>query len=184
MDPMILVVIIICAIVLAIGIWAVVTVNNFKRLEVECEQYKSGIQVALEKRYDVLTKMLDVTKSYMGHESDLMSSLTKIRSDGVSVSRLEDINAQMDKFQTMLFARAEAYPELRSSEVFQRLQVAIDDVEGSLQAARRIYNNAVSMYNKSIVVFPASLLAGNRSPLKFFEVTDQVKTQDVKMDFS
>lgn len=165
------------------GIWAIATTNRFKTLDVECSQYESGVFVALEKRYDVLTKMLDVTRAYMDHESDLLKCVVNLR-EGMDVEDMKRADAQMNDFQRSIFARAESYPDLRSSEVFQKLQMSIDDAEGSLQAARRVYNNAVASYNKAIVVFPSSLLARNRAPKEFFELSDDKKAQDVAMDFS
>jgi len=77
---------------------------------------------------------------------------------------------------------AESYPELKSGEVFRQLQAGIADAEEHLQAARRVYNANVAAYNTSIVMFPASLLAGGRTAKEFFEAESH-KREDVKMSF-
>lgn len=54
-------------------LWAVKASNNIKRMEIKVDEAFSGIEVALTKRYDMLTKMLDVCRGFMKHESELFS---------------------------------------------------------------------------------------------------------------
>ena len=93
-----------------------------------------------------------------------------------------EADKQMGELAGRLFAVAESYPELRSSEAVAELQEGIRDAEEHLQAARRIYNANVTNYNTSIKLFPGKLLAGKRSPKEFFEAEDY-KKEDVKMQF-
>ena len=57
-------------------------------------------------------------------------------------------------------------------------------VENNLQAARRIYNSNVSVYNRYIVVFPNSIISNRMGAekLSFFEAED-VKRNDVEFNF-
>ncbi len=59
-----------------------------------------------------------------------------------------------------LFAVAEAYPELRASENFQRLQAELSDTENKIAVSRQIYNDAVLTFNNSVQVAPANIIAG------------------------
>lgn len=173
--------IIIIAIVVIAALWAVSTANGFKRKEIKIQESLSGIEVALTKRYDLLTKLLDTAKGYMAHEKEVYSEVIRLRK-GMSVGELNEAEAQMSKLSGRLFAVAESYPELKSGEVFRQLQAGIADAEEHLQAARRVYNANVAAYNTSIVMFPASLLAGGRTAKEFFEAESH-KREDVKMSF-
>ena len=172
---------VILVVVLAIIIWCVRTVNGFKKKEIRVQEGLSGIEVALTKRYDMLTKMLDTAKGYMGHESELFTKVIELRR-GMSVAEMNDAQRQMDVLSGKFFAVAENYPELRSSDVFVELQRGIRDAEEHLQAARRLYNSSVTAYNTAIAMFPAKLLAGPRQPKEFF-AADTGKREDVKMSF-
>ena len=66
--------ILIVVLVIAV-IWAVSTVNGFKRKEIKIQESLSGIEVALTKRCDLLTKLLDTTKGYMQHEKEVYSAV-------------------------------------------------------------------------------------------------------------
>ena len=174
-------VIVILIVVLAIVFWCIKTVNGFKKKEIRVQEGLSGIEVALTKRYDMLVKMLDTAKGYMAHESELFTKVIELRR-GMSVAEMNDAQQQMDALRGKIFAVAENYPELRSSDVFVELQRGIRDAEEHLQAARRLYNSSVTAYNTAIAMFPAKLLAGSHQPKEFF-ATDAGKREDVNMSF-
>ena len=168
-------------VILAAVLWTVKASNNIKRMEIKVDETFSGIEVALTKRYDMLTKMLDVCKGFMEHESELFSKVISLRK-GMSLGEMGKADREMGELTGRLFAVVENYPELRSAQVFTELQQGIRDAEEHLQAARRLYNASVSRYNTAIAVFPDSLLARGRSPREFFEAED-AKREDVKMQF-
>ena len=61
---MVVVVIGIVLIILLIGGWYIRVSNSIKIAALKVDESESGIDVALTKRYDLLTKMLDAVKSY------------------------------------------------------------------------------------------------------------------------
>lgn len=164
-----------------IAFWCIRTVNDFKKKEIRVQEGLSGVEVALTKRYDMLTKMLDTAKGYMSHESGLFEKVAELRR-GMSIAEMNEAQQQMDTLSGRLFAVAENYPELRSSDVFVELQHGIRDAEEHLQAARRLYNSSVTAYNTAIAMFPAKLLAGSHQPKEFF-AADAGKREDVNMSF-
>ncbi len=178
MQTLLIAIVVIIAIV---AIWAIATTNKFKRLDIKIDEARSGIEVALEKRYDMLTKMLDAAKGYMQHETDTFTNVIKLRK-GMSINDMKDADGKMNEMSRSLMAVAENYPELKSSEVFVELEDGIRDAEEHLQAARRAYNANVSAYNTAIAMFPSSLLAGSRQAEDFYEAEDY-KHEDVKMKF-
>ncbi len=177
--------IIIGVIVLIVALWAIATVNGFRSKEIKVDEALSGIEVALTKRYDLLTKLMDASKGYMAHEKDVLTEIVKLRdkmTNNMNVSQMNAAESQMSGMFSRIFAVAEAHPELGSSEVFMELQRGIQDAEEHLQAARRLYNSNVTIYNTAIVMIPASLLAGARKAKDFFEAESQ-KKNDVAMKF-
>ena len=76
-----------------------------------------------------------------------------------------------------LFAVAENYPELRSSETIQNAQQTYSEVEGHISAARRFYNSAVTDLQNACEIFPMSAIASMAGvkPLPYFEVEDAVR---------
>jgi LemA protein len=164
-------------------IWYIKTMNRFARLAVKVSESDSGIDVALTKRFDTLTKTLDVTKAYAKHESEVLAGIVKLRK-GMPMDERIAANQQMDEVTGRINILAESYPELRSSEHFKQLQLAVTEVEDHLQAARRIYNMNVSVFNQLLVTWPNSIVGKQRGHGKkeFFEADEQ-KKNDVGMNF-
>ena len=174
---------IVLALVLAAAIWWIKTSNGFKSRALKIDEALSGIEVALTKRWDVLTKLLDVAKGYAAHEKEMFTQVIALRR-GMTVAELQSAGAQMDAAAARINAVAEGYPELRSSEVFRELQGGIRDAEEHLQAARRLYNSNVTGFNTSIAVFPSSVVA-NAKHLEKRELfaAEEAKKADVAMRF-
>lgn len=171
--------IIIALIVLIPVVWGVNTSNGFRRMAVKINESESGIDVALTKRYDMLTKMLEVCRQYAAHEVDTFGKIVGLR-QGMTMAQRSEINAHMDEMTAKLSIVAEQYPQLRSAQVFSDLQRGIRDAEAHLQAARRFYNANVSAFNQSLVTFPNSLVGKKYKPYAFFEA-EGIKTADVSM---
>ena len=147
------------------------------------EQSRSGIEVALTKRYDMLSKMRDVAKNYINHEKDVLAQVISMRG-GMSLKEMQSADSSMNTVHKELIALAESYPELRSDSVFKELQISIRDVEDHLQAARRAYNASVTAYNNAIEMFPSSIIANARGcqKIQLFEGREE-SMKDVEMTF-
>jgi len=176
----ILFIVIIIVVILIIAYISIV--NGLNRALVKIDEADSGIDVALEKRYDVLTKMMDTVKAYAKHEKETLFEVINLRK-GMTISEKQDIANKMDSNLNRINVVAESYPELKSSENYQVLQKSILDTEEHLQAARRVYNSNVSYYNQKIVSFPSSLIANSKGMTKkdFFKA-EETKRSDVKID--
>lgn len=178
-------ILIIIGIIVVVGlIWYIATMNGIRAAGLKVDEADSGIDVALTKRYDVLTKQLAVVKEYASYESRTMFESIRLRS-GMSVSEKTEMAGKMNEVANQFRLTAEAYPELKSSANYIALQNSITDVEEHLQAARRLYNANATAYNTKLVMFPASIVAGMIGAKKrdLFEAEDE-KKKDVEMDFS
>ena len=182
MNPLYILIAVV-VIILIFVIWYISTSNKLNRSVVKIDEALSGIDVALTKRYDVLTKMIDVVKSYTKHEKETLFEVINLRKD-MSIKERNDANRAMDENLKKINVVAESYPELKSSENYKTLQQSIADVEEHLQAARRLYNSNISLYNQLLVSFPTSSIAKNKGMTKkeFFEA-DEASREVPKVEF-
>lgn len=171
------------AVVVILVIVYIAISNSLSKAIIKIDEAESGIDVALTKRYDVLTKQLDIVKAYAKHEAETFEKVIELRK-GMTIAEKNAAAAQMGELQSKINVVAENYPELRSAENFRMLQASVNDTEEHLQAARRAYNANVSSYNQKIIVFPSSIVASIRKLTKrdFFEA-EEAKRADVKMEF-
>lgn len=174
--------------VIAIVAWYIVTMNWFRQTKVKVEEANSGIDVALTKRYDLLTKALASVKGYAKHEAETLSKVIGMRTGNINELSLDEkskLNAELSEVQRGINVVVEQYPQLKADTQFTLLQNQTADCEEQLQAARRVYNSNVSIFNQKRVTFPDSIVAkriGFTQDLEFFKA-DEEKRQDVKFEF-
>ena len=184
----IVVVAVIVLVFIIIVAWYISTMNWFRRTKVKVDEANSGIDVALTKRYDLLTKALAAVKGYAKHEAETLSKVIGMRTGSIKELSLDEkskLNAELSQVQRGINVVVEQYPQLKADTQFTLLQNQTADCEEQLQAARRVYNSNVSIFNQKRVTFPSSIVAnriGFTSDLEFFKA-DEEKRQDVKFDF-
>lgn len=133
--------------------------NRLQRLVNNLEEASSGIDVALLKRFDLISSLVEVVKGYSKHEREVFTEITQIRNN-ISSNR-EVASEQMEKAISKLNVVVEAYPQLKASAQYLNLQKNLTNVEEHLQASRRLYNRSVTQLNNVIKQFPTSFIAKN-----------------------
>lgn len=152
---------IIALIILIVIIWWVKTSNRFNRYKVVIDESKKNVDIALAKRYDTICEMIKVAKSYAKHESSTFSDVIKLRQNA-NIKEFNSAIQNQDREISKIFALAESYPDLKSSQEFINLQDEISDENEQLAAAKRIVNNNISIINQEIVSFPKSVVAKSK----------------------
>ena len=79
-----------CAVsILLLIIGVILVYNRLQHLSVKVEEAASGIDVALEKRWDLLNELLAAVKKYLSHEYETLTGVTALRSStGLESQRL------------------------------------------------------------------------------------------------
>ena len=256
-----------CAVsILLLIIGVILVYNRLQHLSVKVEEAASGIDVALEKRWDLLNELLAAVKKYLSHEYETLTGVTALRSStGLESQRLnqqaeisaetvrsidQEINFQsqnMQKirsqlneehnrgssFQSRFKARSqnhsqnqnsqsqlrqadrsrtsavsqkiealaslhrdlngvtagidalyEQYPLLNSWISLDQYQRAAFQTEEHLQAARRLYNSNVSLYNQTLRTIPWAIVASlcRMEPAAFYEADEKKRNFEANFD--
>ena len=170
-----LIVILVILGVLILG--AIFIYNSLVRLNVRVDEAWSDITVQLKRRADLIPNLVETVKGYATHEREAFENVTKARAAAMGAQSMTDkANAENTLSQTLksIFAIAEAYPDLKASANFSKLQDELSDTENKIQAARRFYNGNVRAYNTRVMSFPSNLVATtfHFTRREFFELKD------------
>ena len=181
MDPIVVVLGVIVAIVLVLGLWLMGTYNGLVRLRNHVRESWSGIDTELKRRYELIPNLVETVKGYAAHEREVLQRVTEARnraaaSTGSPAAQAKDENELVHATQRLL-AVAEAYPDLKASAHFLALQRELVNTEDRIQAARRFYNANVRDLNTRIETFPSNVVAGGFGfkQAEFFEVEPAVR---------
>ena len=153
-------------------------------LKNKIHQSKSSIEVYLNQRFDLIPNLVECVKGYAKYEESVYTNIAKMRSE-FSNEKVKDLKkaSELNSKLNQLLAVGENNPNLKASEQFLSLQRSIEKMESQLQAARRIYNGDVTLYNTAISTFPGSIIAScfGFKLEDLFEV-EEYKKENIKID--
>ncbi|AOX65005.1 MULTISPECIES: LemA family protein [unclassified Curtobacterium] len=168
---------VVVVLLVVVGIYLWVTYNSLVTLKVRVDEAWSDISVQLKRRADLIPTIVETVKGYATHEKSVFEAVTKARAETLSAgdaSSASTAEGHMQKALKSVFAVAEGYPQLQSSQNFLQLQSELVDTEDKIQSARRFYNGGVRELNTKIRVFPNSSFAKSRgfTEASFFETAE------------
>ncbi len=166
----------------------IVIYNGLVRLKIQCDNAWSDIDVQLKRRYDLIPNLVETVKGYAGHEKETLEGVVAARNQAMSAqgpAAKGGAEGMLASALRQVFALAEAYPQLRAVESFNQLQQTLNQIEDSVQNARRYYNAVVRDFNTKIAQFPSNVIAGmfNFKPREFFEISAPAEREVPKVSF-
>lgn len=167
--------------VVIVVLWAIGTANRLVRLRMLCRESWAQVDVVLKRRYDLIPNLVETCKAYAAFERDTLDRVIQARNAAMHANGQPAAENAMVTSVNRLFARAEAYPDLKANQSYLMLQQELANTEDRIAAARRFYNANVRDFNTAISQFPTSLLAGKYEPQSFFEVEDLAVRQPISI---
>lgn len=155
--------VILVLVVAVIVLWFISTQRKLVAMDENINNAMSQIGVQLSSRWDALTALLDLTKGYAEHEYKTISDTIKMRTSISSKSSAKDIDEQeniLTEAMGKIMAVAESYPELKANENYIKTMDSVKEYEELVRKSRLVYNDSVTKLNRSIRMFPTSIVAG------------------------
>ena len=143
--------------------WVVVNYNRLIRLRQHIRESWSDIDVELKRRYDLIPKLVETVKGYARHEREVLEKVSALRSRALA-NRGRPASQAVDETALLLglkslFARVEAYPELKADAHFLALQKELALTEDRIAASRRFYNANVREMRQLCEAIPTNVIA-------------------------
>ena len=178
MEPIVIISIVLFIIFLIV----IIKFNIIVSLRNKVKQSRSSIDVYLTQRFDLIPNLVETVKAYNKHEQETFTKIAELRASYANTKNLKVGEELTNKMNTIMLL-SESNPDLKSSDQFLVLQNSLARIESQLQAARRIYNGDVTLYNTTIETFPNSLVAAvfGFKKEELFTI-DEYKRENVKID--
>jgi len=122
----------------------------------------SQVDVALQRRADLIPNLVETVKGYAKHEETIMTAVANARSALLGAKTPQEkiaANTQFADALGRLLVVVENYHNLKANETFLRLQDELAGTENRIAVERRKYNETVQSYNTQIQLFPNNIVA-------------------------
>jgi LemA protein len=149
--------------------------NGYNGLVKQDESLKkawNNVQTEYQNRSDLVGNLVNTVKGAANFEQNTLTAVVEARAKATSVN----INAdnltpeKMAEFQaaqgqlsgslSRLLATVEAYPTLKATENFTKLQGQLEGIENNIKNSRKVFNDEVNTYNTKVRSFPMNILGG------------------------
>ena len=160
-------IIIIVAIIAIVAFWFMGIQRKLVTSDELCQNSMSQIGVQQQSRWDAVSALVKLTKSYNEHEYNTLVDVIKQRKDITRTSAVADANAQEDVLvaaAAKIRFVAEQYPELKADATYAKTMDSLNNYENQVRMSRMVFNDSVTKYNRIVRQFPDSIVA---SILKF-----------------
>ena len=173
---------IIVIIVLALLVlWVISVQRKLVNQDELCKNSMSTIGVQQESRWDALTGMVELIKSYNEHEYNTLRDVIAQRRpiDGNSSAQEADQQENlMGQVASRLNVVIEQYPDIKANENYAKAMDAVDKYTNMVRTSKMVYNDTATKYNKMIRQIPDSFVAS----LFGFKTRDYLKTEEKKTE--
>ena len=166
---------------LVLVVAAILIFNRLVRLRNLVRNSWSDVDVQLKRRAALVPNLVEVVRGYTGHERQVLEEVTqartRVQAAGDAPAEREAAERALAESVGKLMALAEAYPELKASTQYARLQAELVSLEQDLASSRQYYNAVVRDYNSAIQSVPQVFFAGllGFEPAEYFAADDDVR---------
>ena len=176
-------------VIVVLAFWAIGGYNRLVALRNQTLNGWKQIDVQLKRRHDLIPNLVNTVKGSMEFERDTLTSVMEARSRAMTASGPADASrkeGELTQAIGRLFAVAENYPQLKSSENVKMLQEELASTENKVGFARQFYNDVATKYNTTRETFPSNLIANNFNfaPVELFQITDDADRAVPAVDLS
>ncbi len=171
--------IIIIAIVVILVIWVISVQRNLVQKDEKCKNALSQIGVQQSSRWDALTAIAELVKSYDEHEYNSLKEIIAMRQGVNANSSTAQVEAQEEALSNALKAVnvcVERYPELKANENYVHAMDSVNTYENQVRMSRMVFNDCTTLYNNIIRMFPSSIVAS----MFHFQLRDYLEVEQEK----
>ena len=172
---------IIIALVVIIGFWVVGIKNTALKHNQAVGKEWGNVETAYQRRNDLIGNLVNTVKGAADFEKGTLTAVVEARAKATSVT-IDPSNVtpeQMAQFQqaqanvssslSRLLVSVEAYPQLRATENFLKLQDELASTENQILTSRTRFNESVQIYNGYVLTIPNKWFLGGYPEKPYFK---------------
>ncbi len=172
---------IIITLVVIIGFWVMNVKNKALGFSQATEKEWGNVQTAYQRRNDLIDNLVKTVKGAADFEKGTLTAVVEARAKATAVtidpknitpeqlSQFNQAQSGVTSSLSRLLVSVEAYPQLRATESFMKLQDELASTENQILTARTRFNESVQGYNSYVLAMPQSFFLGSYKEKVYFQ---------------
>ncbi|MDB5277977.1 LemA family protein [Ferruginibacter paludis] len=164
--------IIVLAIVVIVGFLGCNGYNGLVKQDESVKKAWNNVQTEYQQRSDLVPNLVNTVKGAANFEQKTLTDVVEARAKATSVNinadnltpekvaEFQAAQGQLTGALSRLLATVEAYPTLKATENFTKLQGELEGIENGIKNARKNFNEEINVYNTKVRSFPMNILGG------------------------
>ena len=163
---------ILLAVVVIVGFLGCNGYNGLVKQEESLKRAWNNVQTEYQNRSDLVGNLVNTVKGAANFEQKTLTDVVNARAKATSVNinadnltpekiaEFQAAQGQLSGSLSRLLATVEAYPTLKATENFTKLQGQLEGIENGIKNSRKVFNDEVNLYNTKVRSFPMNILGG------------------------
>ncbi len=165
-------VMVVIAVVFILGFLGCNGYNGLVKQDEVVKKAWNNVQTEYQNRADLVNNLVNTVKGAANFEQSTLTAVVEARANATKINFTADqlTPENIEKFQqaqgqlsgalSRLLATVEAYPELKATEGFMKLQSQLESIENNIKNSRRTFNETIQGYNTMVRRFPMNIFSG------------------------
>ena len=163
---------IVLAIVVIVGFLGCNGYNGLVKQDESVKKAWNNVQTEYQNRSDLVGNLVATVKGAANFEQKTLTDVINARAKATSVNinaenltpekiaEFQAAQGQLSGSLSRLLATVEAYPTLKATENFTKLQGQLEGIENNIKNSRKVFNDEINTYNTKVRSFPMNILGG------------------------
>jgi LemA protein len=163
---------ILLAVLVVVGFFGCNGYNGLVKGDEAVKKSFNNVQTEYQNRSDLVGNLVNTVKGAANFEQNTLTAVVEARAKATSVNinadnltpekiaEFQAAQGQLSGSLGKLLATVEAYPTLKATEGFMKLQGQLESIENNIKDSRKKYNEQVEIFNGNARSFPMNILGG------------------------
>jgi LemA protein len=168
----------------SVGKRAIPQYDELVRLRENTQREWSQIDVLLQRRYELIPRLVDAVKGYDAHETSTLVAAAEAWTHYGSASTLEEklqASYRVEQGLRSFAVFGQLHPDLKANGLYLETMSALRDTEDQIARQRMAYNSAASALNSQVNSFYGRFVAwaGGIHAAPYYEPPEEVRAPPV-----
>ncbi|HCI56466.1 MAG TPA: LemA family protein [Bacteroidales bacterium] len=152
-------------------LWGIKVYNNLVSMNEAVTSQWGNVEAQYQRRMDLIPNFVNTVKGAANFEQQTLNQVIEARSKASSVTidpsnlseeaiaRFQEAQGEVSSALNRLMVVVERYPDIKATQNYRDLQVALEGTENRIAVERRKFNEVAQAYNAYLKKFPQNIIA-------------------------